>query len=540
MGLVAMISLYSATAFICLFLPYLGFSQFSMVFSDDHPRRNHLFVLGFIESYHWGRYPKNIHIGSGVETKSWMITKIYVKNSYDDFDEYNDVSSAETDGLRSNTLPRRPRRLIIETEPEDRFNVKNFSPEDNEIDSFNVMKKERTSVIPTRPKRNKDLGGTYEIYRGQKSTSAKLPSTTTSYPLSASALLYSLDPHSDIAKNMCADVFNLTDHQIQQIQKFCDLIVEWNLQINLISRVDCNVSTVFGRHVIPSLACRNDPKIDSYFNNAKYVIDVGTGGGFPGLPLAIAYPHIQFTLLDSISKKLIAVQEIVNELQLKNVHIVNERSESYRPKQKYDIVSGRSVTELSTFCSWIDHLLKDQDSKKDLSNVRTNRLENNAKIDTKSFNDNNSKLIYWIGGEVSSTIQERILYNASITNLIHSKYNVTSDKHILVFSNLNVHELAERHRREQDRISNLSRTPMKIKQYANDRVTRMKSSSTWGKIGMTTSNDRSSTTSKEIKKKRAKGEWRKKNNRDDDNDKDDIGYRNDDGGSASNFRRYKS
>lgn len=236
---------------------------------------------------------------------------------------------------------------------------------------------------------------------------------------SSSSTLYSLDPYCDEANAICCGTLKLTENQMVQIQILCDAVVQWNERINLVSRKDCSTSTVFGRHVLPSLVSKADPKIDAMFSKQSVrVIDVGTGGGFPGLPLAIAYPETKFVLLDSINKKLLAVQDMANQLGLKNVEIVNQRSESYIPKpRKFDIVTGRSVTALPQFCSWI----------------HTNLLDSKA-----------GYLVYWIGGDINSSIEQRLHYKASVQSILLN-HNVTSDKQVLVLPYKDVQEVGLSH-----------------------------------------------------------------------------------------------
>ncbi|MDR2125888.1 MAG: 16S rRNA (guanine(527)-N(7))-methyltransferase RsmG [Prevotellaceae bacterium] len=137
----------------------------------------------------------------------------------------------------------------------------------------------------------------------------------------------------------------LTENQLSQLAQLGDLYGFWNAQINLISRKD--IANIYKHHILHSLAIA---KIISFAANTK-VLDVGTGGGFPGIPLAIMFPDTQFTLVDSINKKIKAVNEIAESLKLKNVCAMQIRAEEL--KQKFDFVVSRAVTDLQTFISWI-------------------------------------------------------------------------------------------------------------------------------------------------------------------------------------------
>jgi 16S rRNA (guanine527-N7)-methyltransferase len=134
---------------------------------------------------------------------------------------------------------------------------------------------------------------------------------------------------------------HLTDDQLDKFGKLKPLYEKWNENINVISRKD--MDNFLTRHVLHSLAIG---KIFT-FHPGMNILDVGTGGGFPGIPLAILFPHTRFTLIDSTGKKIKVVTEVSTELGMKNVLPVWERAED--EKGKYDFVISRAVTEFRSF-----------------------------------------------------------------------------------------------------------------------------------------------------------------------------------------------
>lgn len=138
---------------------------------------------------------------------------------------------------------------------------------------------------------------------------------------------------------------NLTAEQLKQFELLQGLYSEWNAKINLISRKD--MDSFFERHVLHSLGIACVMK----FKESTKVLDVGTGGGFPGIPLAILFPETDFYLIDSIGKKIKVVQEISNELGLKNVTSSHMRAEDFTTK--VDFVVSRAVTKMETFVPWV-------------------------------------------------------------------------------------------------------------------------------------------------------------------------------------------
>ncbi|MDL2262370.1 16S rRNA (guanine(527)-N(7))-methyltransferase RsmG [Bacteroidales bacterium OttesenSCG-928-I21] len=148
----------------------------------------------------------------------------------------------------------------------------------------------------------------------------------------------------------------LTHHQIEKYIQLEKIFPDINSKINLISRKD--VENVFVHHILHSLAIA---KITA-FDAGDSVIDIGTGGGFPGIPLAIMFPNVKFDLVDSIGKKIVAVESIINELQLKNVTAINSRAELL--PAKYNFVVSRAVTAFPDFVKICKTLFKKVDKSK--------------------------------------------------------------------------------------------------------------------------------------------------------------------------------
>lgn len=136
----------------------------------------------------------------------------------------------------------------------------------------------------------------------------------------------------------------LSEKQIEQFKALKPLYLEWNDQINVISRKDTDEFYI--RHVLHSLAIA---KVQA-FNPGSKVIDIGTGGGFPGIPLAILFPETEFLLVDSIGKKIKVVNEIAKELNLSNVTAIHERAE--KVKGEFDFIVSRAVTAMPKFLIW--------------------------------------------------------------------------------------------------------------------------------------------------------------------------------------------
>lgn len=234
-----------------------------------------------------------------------------------------------------------------------------------------------------------------------------------------SSMNFAMPPTSETAKRIVRENLGLSSEQFQQLAKLAVLVDDWNSRINLISRRDCSPDVVFGRHILPSLAPlalmsskENDGDgVLLTLSEGQRVCDVGTGGGFPGLPLAIARPDIDFLLVDSVGKKITAVQDMADQLGLINVKTYHGRAESIAGQ--YSWVVGRSVSALPTYCFWIHHLLEKKDGK----------------------------LVYLIGGDIDEDILDEAVMDEEIEDLLDVP--CISDKKVLVFPKQAVDLLAE-------------------------------------------------------------------------------------------------
>ncbi|WP_254413210.1 16S rRNA (guanine(527)-N(7))-methyltransferase RsmG [Dyadobacter diqingensis] len=138
---------------------------------------------------------------------------------------------------------------------------------------------------------------------------------------------------------------DLTDTQREKFARLEELYQDWNSKVNVISRQD--IDTLYERHVLHSLGIAKVMQ----FKSGTSVLDVGTGGGFPGIPLAIMFPDTQFHLVDSIGKKIRVVQEIATALDLKNVKAEQIRAEKL--DDTYEFVVSRAVTRITPFVGWV-------------------------------------------------------------------------------------------------------------------------------------------------------------------------------------------
>ncbi len=168
---------------------------------------------------------------------------------------------------------------------------------------------------------------------------------------------------------------NLSDEQCKQFAHLYELYTHWNAQINVVSRKD--IDLLYERHVLHSLGIA---KVMSFKPGTK-ILDVGTGGGFPGIPLAIMFPECSFLLVDSIGKKIKVVQEVASGLGLKNVKAEHTRCESI--DDRFHFIVSRAVTAFPEFYNWIRH-----------------------KFLTDSFNDLPNGILYLKGGDLNEELKD--------------------------------------------------------------------------------------------------------------------------------------
>ena len=166
----------------------------------------------------------------------------------------------------------------------------------------------------------------------------------------------------------------LSDVQQQQFGQLYDLYCEWNSKINVVSRKD--IDELYLRHVLHSLGIAK--VVD--FNDGTKVLDVGTGGGFPGIPLAILYPKCSFYLVDSINKKITVVKAISEAIGLQNVKATHSRVEAI--DDTFDFVISRAVTSMPTFVKWVK-----------------------SKINKKSNNNLKNGILYLKGGDLTEELK---------------------------------------------------------------------------------------------------------------------------------------
>ncbi len=143
---------------------------------------------------------------------------------------------------------------------------------------------------------------------------------------------------------------NLTTEQKDKLSQLKDLYEEWNAQINVISRKD--MDEFYERHVLHSLGIAKIME----FTPGSSVLDIGTGGGFPGIPLAILFPEVQFHLVDSIGKKIKVVNEVAQALSLTNVRASHARAEDIN--EQFDFIVSRAVTAMPAFITWTKGKIK--------------------------------------------------------------------------------------------------------------------------------------------------------------------------------------
>ncbi len=177
---------------------------------------------------------------------------------------------------------------------------------------------------------------------------------------------------SDIIQKYFLD---LSEIQKKQFEMLFDLYSDWNEKINVISRKD--IDNLYTNHVLHSLGIA---KVQQ-FKPGSDILDVGTGGGFPGIPLAILFPEVKFHLVDSIGKKITVVKEVSTALGLKNVKAEQARAEQL--KGEYDFIVSRAVTRIKEFHQWIHNKTKD-----------------------KSIHERDNGILYLKGGDLDEELNE--------------------------------------------------------------------------------------------------------------------------------------
>lgn len=167
---------------------------------------------------------------------------------------------------------------------------------------------------------------------------------------------------------------DLSEIQISQFEKLEELYNEWNEKINVISRKD--MESLYEKHILHSLGIA---KVMEFAPGTK-VLDIGTGGGFPGIPLAIIFPEVNFTLVDSIGKKITVVKEVAEAIGLKNVTALHARAEDL--KDKFHFVVSRAVTRMPVFLIWLK-----------------------GKFDKEEFNPKPNGVLYLKGGDLTEELE---------------------------------------------------------------------------------------------------------------------------------------
>jgi 16S rRNA (guanine527-N7)-methyltransferase len=177
---------------------------------------------------------------------------------------------------------------------------------------------------------------------------------------------------------------SLSDTQKEQFSKLFDLYSDWNAKINVVSRKD--IDELYLRHVLHSLGIAKVLQ----FKDGTNIMDVGTGGGFPGIPLAILYPECHFHLVDSVNKKLKVINAVAEDLGLTNIKTSHKRAEDI--DERFDFIVSRAVTAMPSFVGWVKN-----------------------KVNKKSKNKLKNGILYLKGGDLTEELKD--FPKATIYNL---------------------------------------------------------------------------------------------------------------------------
>lgn len=244
---------------------------------------------------------------------------------------------------------------------------------------------------------------------------------------------------------------DLTADQLELLAQLSARLMEWNTKVNLISRK--SIEFLVPNHIVPSLAVSRAVKLPV----GAQVVDVGSGGGFPGLPLAIACPWAEFTLLDSNAKKMMIVQDIADALGLRNVETIASRAE-HLTDRRFDFMTGRSVSAVPNFLSFSCHLLRDPRPQP--------LFDSSSDGDDSSSNSISDGLLYIKGGDFAEELRTAGISSYSlqpVNQLVPALAD--SDKAVLHIPASEIRAFSER--RERDAAAAAAAT--RRKKFASDR-----------------------------------------------------------------------
>jgi 16S rRNA (guanine527-N7)-methyltransferase len=231
---------------------------------------------------------------------------------------------------------------------------------------------------------------------------------------------------SELKKILLSNSFPASEKQIQLLQDYCVLLLDWNKKINLISRKD--EENILTRHIISSISFL----FKFQLGQGCTIADVGTGGGLPGIPLGILLQDAQVVLIDSIQKKILAVQEIIQQMKLKNISTLHGRAEELARETKFqhsfDYVIARAVGSVSNMIQWCKPLLKQTNNESP---------SNNQLLSAKEVVQAGS-LILLKGGDLSQEIEQAKVKTRPYHIEVHSLpvngvgHSILDDKKIVI------------------------------------------------------------------------------------------------------------